>query len=196
MAKATNWYHSFPNLPSSKFFFILASITFHLKPLLAILHWLILPRPNNFTTSVAVPLCQISHIRHDLTSCTLKSTPASIDHDERGGIWVKSILKEFCSTTCKRALHTFLYLKPQPPVFYAASHRPGTFAYSWKPKRVLQHCKKRALQGRRISPSKTRHGQRSALEIEPNKTLFIRKWPNRFALQGRRILLYDRLNTC
>jgi hypothetical protein len=32
MAKATNLYRSSPNLPSSTFFFILASMTFHLKP--------------------------------------------------------------------------------------------------------------------------------------------------------------------
>ena len=32
MAKATNLYRSSPNLPSSAFFFIRASMTFHLKP--------------------------------------------------------------------------------------------------------------------------------------------------------------------
>jgi len=51
MAKATNLYCSPPNLPSSTFFFIRASMTFLLKPPSAILHWLIFPRPNNLTTS-------------------------------------------------------------------------------------------------------------------------------------------------
>jgi len=36
------------------FFFILALITFHLKPLSATLHWLIFPKPNKLTTSEAV----------------------------------------------------------------------------------------------------------------------------------------------
>jgi hypothetical protein len=38
MAKVTNLYRSSPNLPSSAFFFILALMTFHLKPPSATLH--------------------------------------------------------------------------------------------------------------------------------------------------------------
>jgi len=56
MAKATNLYRSSPNLPSSAFFFIQASMTFHLKPPSATLHWLIFPKPNKLTTSEAVSL--------------------------------------------------------------------------------------------------------------------------------------------
>jgi len=43
MAKATNLYRSSPNLPFSEFFFIRASMTFHLKPPSTTLHWLIFP---------------------------------------------------------------------------------------------------------------------------------------------------------
>ena len=50
MAKTTNPYRSSPNLPFLAFFFILASITFHLNPPSTTLHWLILPKHNKLTT--------------------------------------------------------------------------------------------------------------------------------------------------
>jgi len=54
MAKATSLYRSFPSFPSSTFFFILASMAFHLNPPLVNLHWLIFPKHNNRNTLKAV----------------------------------------------------------------------------------------------------------------------------------------------
>lgn len=50
IAKATSLYRSSPNLPSSTFFFIWASMIFHLNPPLATPHRLIFPKHNNLTT--------------------------------------------------------------------------------------------------------------------------------------------------
>ena len=65
MAKATTWYLSSPNFPSSLFVFNLSSISFHLKLPLVVLYWPILSKYSNLVTTTVVSnsLFEINLIR-------------------------------------------------------------------------------------------------------------------------------------